>query len=133
MNSFVLSLCDASRQLRIAEVVSFVGADASGSFGIRAYHAPFMTALTFGLARFRTVDEGWNYLALPGGILYFNHNELTLSTRHFLLDTDFERVAGLLERQLAAEEENLQATRDSLRHLERAMFKRLLAQQRKRE
>jgi len=131
MNSFVMNLCDAGQQVRIADVVSFVGTDASGSFGLRARHAPFMTALAFGLARFRTADEGWTYLALPGGILYFNHNELTLSTRHFLLDSDYERVAGLLERQLAAEEENLQATRDSLRHLERAMFKRLLALQRK--
>jgi F-type H+-transporting ATPase subunit epsilon len=131
MNSFVMNLCDAGQQMRIADVISFVGTDASGSFGLRARHAPFMTALAFGLARFRTADEGWTYLALPGGILYFKQNELTLSTRHFLLDSDYERVAGLLERQLAAEEENLQATRDSLRHLERAMFKCLLALQRK--
>lgn len=133
MNSFVLNLCDATRQMRITGVVSFVGVDASGCFGLRARHAPFMTALTFGLARFRTADGVWTYLALPGGILYFRQNELTLSTRHFLLDTDLERVAGLLERQLAAEEDNLQATRDSLRHLERAMFKRLLALQRNKE
>ncbi len=133
MNSFVLNLCDATQQMKIANVVTFVGMDASGSFGLRARHAPFMTALAFGLARFRRADEDWTFLALPGGILYFNQNELTLSTRHFLLDTDLERVAELLERQLAAEEENLQATRDSLRHMEGAMFKRLLALQRKKE
>ncbi len=50
---------------------SFIGEDASGSFGLQAGHARFMTILEFGLARFRTAEADWQYLALPGALLYF--------------------------------------------------------------
>src|SRR5690606_2795288 len=96
MNTLALQLYDATHEQRITGVTAFVGEDASGSFGIRPNHARFMTTLVFGLARFR-LGEGWQYLALPGAVLYFNDNELTLSTRHFLVDTDFDRISTLLE------------------------------------
>ncbi len=131
MNQFVLNLFDASHEQRIADVVSFVGEDASGCFGIQANHARFMTTLVFGLARFRRVEEDWQYLAMPGAVIYFNNNELTISTRHFLIDADFERISTLLDQQLIAEEENLQATRESLHKMEQAMLKRMLALKRK--
>ena len=131
MNQFTLNLFDATHELRIDGVTSFIGEDASGSFGIQSNHARFMTTLVFGLARFRQVKEDWQYLALPGAVVYFNNNELTLSTRHFLIDTDLERISTLLDQELIAEEENLRATRDSLRKMEQAMFKRMVALQRK--
>lgn len=131
MNQFTLNLFDATHELRIDGVTSFIGEDASGSFGIQSNHARFMTTLVFGLARFRQVKEDWQYLALPGAVVYFNDNELTLSTRHFLIDTDLERISTLLDQELIAEEENLRATRDSLRKMEQAMFKRMVALQRK--
>lgn len=132
MNSFALNLFDASHDLKIDGVTTFVGMDASGSFGIQANHARFMTTLVFGLASFRQQEaDDWQYLALPGGVLYFRNNELTVSTRHFLLDTDLERISALLEQQLIAEEENLRATRLSLRRMEQAILKRMVSLQRK--
>lgn len=130
MNQFVMNLFDATHELRIDAVTSFVGEDASGSFGIQPHHARFITTLVFGLARFRQATEDWQYLALPGAVMYFNNNELTLSTRHFLIDTDLERISSLLDQQLIAEEENLRATRESLRRMEQAMLKRMVALQR---
>ncbi|MDP1664853.1 MAG: F0F1 ATP synthase subunit epsilon [Methylobacter sp.] len=126
MNPFVLNLFDASHEQSIKGVTSFVGEDASGSFGIQAHHARFMTTLIFGLARFRLETEDWQYLALPGAVVYFNNNELSISTRHFLIDTDLERISTLLEQQLIAEEENLRSTRESLQRMEQAMLKRML-------
>jgi F-type H+-transporting ATPase subunit epsilon len=131
MNSFVLNLFDATQEERITDVTSFVGEDASGCFGVQANHARFMTALVFGLARFQQSTSGWRYLALPGGIVYFNNNELTISTRHFLVDTNFERISLLLDQQLIAEEENLRATREGIYRMEQAMLKRMVALQRK--
>ncbi|WP_432740891.1 F0F1 ATP synthase subunit epsilon [Methylobacter sp. G7] len=127
MNRFVLNLFDASHEQRIAGVTSFVGEDATGCFGIQANHARFMTTLVFGLARFSLSTDAWQYLALPGAVVYFNNNELTVSTRHFLIDTDLERISTLLEQQLIAEEENLHAIRESLHRMEQAMMKRMLA------
>ncbi|MDD5412314.1 MAG: F0F1 ATP synthase subunit epsilon [Methylobacter sp.] len=131
MNQFVLNLLDATHEQRIAGVTSFIGEDASGCFGILPHHARFMTTLVFGLARFRIISGDWQYLALPGAVVYFNNNELTLSTRHFLMDTDFERISLLLEQQLIAEEENLRVTRESLHRMEQAIFKRLRTLKRK--
>jgi F-type H+-transporting ATPase subunit epsilon len=131
MNQFVLNLFDATHEQRIAGVTSFVGEDASGSFGIQPNHARFMTTLIFGLARFRLETEEWQYLALPGGVVYFNKNELTISTRHFLVDTSLEQISTLLNQQLIAEEDNLRETRESLHRMEQAMLKRIFTLKRK--
>lgn len=131
MKEFSLQLNDATHEQRINGVTSFVGEDASGSFGIRPNHARFMTTHVFGLARFRQGGEDWQFLALPGAVLYFNNNELTISTRHFLIDTDLDRISAALEQQLIAEEENLQATKASLHKMEQAMLNRLWKLRRK--
>lgn len=131
MNQFVLNLFDPSHEQHITGVTSFVGEDASGSFGIQPNHARFMTTLVFGLSRFRLATEDWQYLALPGGVAYFNNNELTISTRYFLIDTDLERISTLLEQHTLAEEENMHATKESLHRMEQAMLKRMLALKRK--
>ena len=125
MNTFTLQLYDASQQQRIENVTSFVGEDANGCFGLQAHHARFMTTLIFGLFRYRLQTDVWQYLALPGGVLYFNDNELSISTRHFLIDSDFERISDLLKHQLLSEEETLSVTRSSLQKMERAMLTRL--------
>ena len=125
MNSFSLQLYDATQQQRIDNVTSFVGEDNNGSFGLQAHHARFMTTLIFGLSRFRLQNEDWQYLALPGGVLYFNDNELSISTQHFLIDSDFERISDLLKQQLLTEEETLTATRTSLQKMEQSMLARL--------
>lgn len=131
MKDFVLNLFAASHEQRIAGVTDFIGEDSSGYFGIQAHHARFMTTLVFGLARFRVAEKDWQYLALPGAVAYFNNNELTLSTRHFLIDTDLERITALLDQQLLAEEEHLRASHESLQRMEQAMLKRMLALKRK--
>ena len=125
MNTFILQLYDASQQQRIENVTSFVGEDANGCFGLQAHHARFMTTLIFGLFRYRLQTDDWQYLALPGGVLYFNDNELSISSRHFLIDSDFERISDLLKHQLLSEEESLSETRRSLQKMERAMLVRL--------
>ena len=125
MNTFNLQLYDATQQQRIENVTSFVGEDSSGSFGLQAHHARFMTTLVFGLFRYRLQSEDWQYLALPGGVLYFNNNELSISTQHFLIDSDFERISELLKQQLLSEEETLIATHSSLKKMEQSMLTRL--------
>ena len=125
MNTFTLQLYDATQQRQIENVTSFVGEDANGSFGIQAHHARFMTTLIFGLCRYRLQSDDWRYLALPGGALYFNNNELSISTQHFLIDSDFERISNLLKHQLLEEEETLNTTRRSLQNMERAMLVKL--------
>jgi F-type H+-transporting ATPase subunit epsilon len=125
VSTFTLHLRDASQYERIDGVESFVGRDESGSFGILAGHARMMTALTFGLARYRTAGADWQYVALPGGLLYFIDNELTVSARRYLRGTEFERMADALERQLLVEEEGMRTLKESLRRIEEALFRHL--------
>jgi F-type H+-transporting ATPase subunit epsilon len=125
MSSFTLDLYDATRTESIPGVTSFVGEDASGSFGILAGHTRMMTSLVIGLARFRIGDKPWQYLALPGAVLYFHDDVLTLSTRRYLLDDDYTRISQALQEQLLAEEQALQSMKDSLRKMEEEILRRL--------
>jgi len=125
MNAFTLLVQDATNAQRFPGVTSFVGEDASGSFGILAGHARMMTTLVVGLARFRVGDDAWQYLALPGGVLYFADDTLTLSTRRFLLGGDYTRISVELEQQLVAEEQALRTIKSSLHRMEEEILKRL--------
>ena len=125
MNSFTLNLQDATHKEEITQVSSFVGEDSSGSFGILADHARFMTSLLVGLARFRIGNENWQYLALPGAVLYFCDNVLTLNTRHYLVDDDYMHISQALQQQLLEEEKKLQTIKVSLSHLEEEVLKHL--------
>jgi F-type H+-transporting ATPase subunit epsilon len=125
MRAFTLRLQDATHAEEIAGVTSFVGEDGSGSFGILAGHARFMSTLGIGLARFRIGEADWRYLALPGAVLYFRDDLLTLSTRRYLLDDDYDRISRTLQQQLLVEEERLQGMKESLRHMEEEILRRL--------
>jgi F-type H+-transporting ATPase subunit epsilon len=110
---------------QVANVISFIGEDDSGSFGVLPGHARMMTLLRFSLARFRVLDEDWEYLALPGALAYFLDGELHLSTRHYLRGKDYDKISTALEQELLVEEDNLQVVKQSLHRLEEEMFKRL--------
>lgn len=125
MNAFTLHLFAADRTEVIEQVTSFTGEDKSGSFGLLARHERFMTALTFGLARLTLADGGREYLGFPGGLLYFIDNELCISTRRYLRDSDVARIAQALTRELLEEEQALEQTRRKLHRLEAEMFRRL--------
>ena len=129
MNSFVLHLQSATQYERIENVDSFVAQDSSGSFGILAGHARSMSSLVFGLARFRTSDEEWRFLALPGALLYFAGNQLTINTRRYRYDTDYKRIVSVLREEMLVEEEKLQGVKESLQQLEQALLKRMWSMQ----
>ena len=125
MNSFSLQLRAAEHEQQIDGVTTFVGEDASGSFGLRARHERFLTALEFGLARFRVGDAPWQYLAVPRALVYFADNRLTLTARRYVLDTDYARISRTLQEELLVEEQALRSVRNSLRTMEEYLLKRL--------
>lgn len=133
MTEFVMHLQSATQYERIERVTMFVGEDASGSLGIMAGHHRMMTPLQFGLARFRTENDEWQFLALPGGLLYFVNNELFLNTRRYLRSPDYARITQALEEQLRGEEAALRELKESFHRLEEEMFRRLWSLSRGRE
>ncbi len=90
-----------------------------------------MTSLVIGLARFRVGLDAWKYLALPGAVLYFRDNVLSLSSRRYLLDDDYLNISQALQQHLLAEEEELHTLKESLHHMEEEVLKRLWQMTRK--
>lgn len=125
MRTFALEVQDATHAELVTGVTSFVGQDSTGSFGIKAGHARMMASLSFGLARFRTQTSDWQYLALPGALLYFHDNTLTLSTRHYVIDDDYMRITAVLREQLVAEEGELASLKESLHRMEEEALRRM--------
>ncbi len=125
MSTFTLHLLDITRIRRVEGVESFAGEDATGSFGVQANHERMMTALEYGLARYRTADGREHYLMMPGGLLYFVDNQLYLAARRMFEDDDLERIVGDMERTLREEEQELLVLKENLRRLEEEMLRRL--------
>lgn len=125
MTGFVLHLAAATRYERVERVLSFIGEDESGSFGIQPGHIRFMTSLVFGLARFRAAETDWEYLAVPGALVYFVDNHLYLSTRSYLRDGDYARISTALKEKLLIEEHSIEDFRRQLKNMEHEMLKRL--------
>lgn len=125
MNEFTLILRDTSQHKIIEGVTSFVGEDSSGSFGILPAHGRMMTVLIFGLSRFCVRNTSWQYLAMPGATLYFVNNKLTLNTRSFQLSDDYTYMSETLLQTLLADEEKLISIKNSLRHLEETVLRRI--------
>ncbi len=125
MSGFTVQLQGATQYEQLEDVVSFVGEDASGSFGLMQGHGRFVTTLVFGLARLRYADGHWDYLALPEAVTYFDNNRLTLSTRRYLRGNDYTRISQALRAELVQEEQTLVEFKHSLEQMERAMMLRL--------
>ncbi|MEZ5729282.1 MAG: hypothetical protein R3E48_15580 [Burkholderiaceae bacterium] len=125
MNTFVLEIDAATRSERIEGVRSFVGEDGSGQFGVLAGRSRMATVLAFGLARFQIGEQAWQYLALPGGVAYFDAGVLRIATRRYLYGTDLHEVGDALRDEILADERQIATARENLRRLEQAMMRRL--------
>ena len=126
MKTFLLTIYDTAHTQTIGELVSFVGEDLSGSFGILAGRERFITCLSFGMTRLRTLSGKTLYLALPGGVLRFLNDNLTISTRHFVISDNFEHVQKTLQQDILEEEIQLQTLKKSFHTMENELMKRLL-------
>ncbi len=125
MKLFSLHIQDAEKNQSIDGLSSFVGEDKSGSFGILAGHTRMMSSLLFGLARFRIRNQTWQYLALPGALLYFSDNKLSISTERYMISDDYQQLSSILQQQLSSELSKQQVAKKSLHQMEQELFKRL--------
>lgn len=125
MNTFELRLLSRERDVQMPGLVSFVGEDASGSFGLLAGHEAQVTVLSHGLARVRRADGARCFIGLPGGVLSFADDCLVISTRRFVFGEDARAVGEALAQEVLAQERAMAETRSQLRHLETTLLRRL--------
>ncbi len=125
MNAFALNLMDSHSVQRFDNVKQFIGADSSGSFGLLAGHAKMVAVLRYGLARFVDMSGKWHYLALPGGVVSFANNELTLVTVRYFLGEERTSICKLLADEMAATDSDIHQSRVTLVEIEHALIRRL--------
>jgi F-type H+-transporting ATPase subunit epsilon len=124
MKTFRLHLMSMTRSEWITDVLQFTGRDAAGSFGILANASRRITVLIFGLAHFQT-PAGLEYLALPGGLLYFVNNELRITTTGYVRSKGLEEISVALESKLRKHETELREIKQSLHRLDEQIMKRM--------
>lgn len=125
MKTFRLHLLSMTRSEVIPDVVRFTGRDAAGSFGILANASRRMTVLVFGLAHFLNASARTEYLAVPGGLLYFSENELRIATTDFVCSSGLEKISAALDHQLREKESELHEIKQSLHRLDEEILKRM--------
>jgi F-type H+-transporting ATPase subunit epsilon len=124
MNTFILTLVDTNETVRFENVRQLIAADAEGSFGVLAGHAHSVALLRHGLARFLDAG-GWHYLAMPGGVLRFADNRLTITTVRYFLGDDPGAICTELEAALRQTDSEVHRSRAALSEIERSLVKRL--------
>lgn len=125
MKSFVLTLLDTRGAKRFDNVTRFIGADADGSFGILAGHIHLVALLRYGLARFSDQDGVWHYLTLPGGVLRFIDNQLTITTVRYFLGDDPSEICQRLVDEMAQTDSEAHAVKVMLSEIEHMLVRRM--------
>ena len=125
MKTFALELINSLQSQTFGNVTHFIGADNSGSFGILAGHAPLVAVLRYGLARFLDENGSWLYVALPGGVLRFTKNRLTVTSAHYFLGADRDKLAQQLAEAMQAEDLDVHNARATLARIDQALMRRL--------
>lgn len=124
MKTFACELLD-HRGGEHFEARQFIAADASGSFGLLAGHAPLVAVLRYGLARFEDAGGSWHYLALPGGVLRFAGNRLSLATVRYFLGAERASLCEALAAEMARADSDVAAARVTLAKIEHSLLHRL--------
>ncbi|WP_020406429.1 hypothetical protein [Hahella ganghwensis] len=114
-NLFTAVLRDCYQEIILDDLISFRGADASGSFSLQARHTAFLTVTEPGLSRM-TCSTRDVFMAATEGLLEMEVGRLYFSTRRLFVD----RHPELIERQLSVWlEEQMEGRKSSHVHLNR--------------
>jgi len=125
MSDFRLELVSEEGHESIDRIVSFVGADESGSFGILANHEPLITILSWGLCHLETADGATQHIGMPGGVLSFDGGVLRIATPRYVRAAESEIVLKQLDDRMKTEEEDRRHLREVLHNLDREFLRRL--------
>ena len=112
------------------EVVEVRAEDETGSFGIRAGHEPFLTALTMGLVHYTTSAGEERWLAVDEGILLTDGKAVEVYTHDAQVARSPGEVQGLLGQEFAARHEEERDRRNAMAKMQVAAFKMLFGYER---
>ncbi|HEX7649456.1 MAG TPA: hypothetical protein VF450_18805 [Noviherbaspirillum sp.] len=125
MNGFSLEFCGGSEIQRFEEVMQFIAGDDSGSFGILPHHEHTIAVMRYGMARFVEASGTWRYAAMPGGVVRFAGNAMTVVAARYFIGTDRAALADRLAAEMTREDSDLRSMRQTLAGIERTLIRRL--------
>ncbi|MGB9151649.1 MAG: F0F1 ATP synthase subunit epsilon [Alphaproteobacteria bacterium] len=125
MKDFSLTLLDSTQTQKFEGVTQCVAADATGSFGLLAGHENLVAVLRYGLLRFCDSAGKWRYAALPGGILRFAGNTLSIVTSRYFAGDEREKLVTQLAEEMARENSDIRNARATLAQIEQTLIRRL--------
>jgi F-type H+-transporting ATPase subunit epsilon len=88
-----------------ADVVSLQAGDATGRFGLRPGHEPFVTVLSPGLIICRAIDGREWYVAADGGVLLLEDDLVSVVTREAVVADRLDAVADAAAAMVTARQE----------------------------
>lgn len=125
MNTFRVQVQGIEEHWSADNIVSLVGSDASGRFGIQAGHEFFITCLQPGLIRLCDDNGHWFYLAQPGAVLVFEHGQLNIACTEFMRGADADQLLNQLEKNWLQQDEDLHAAKSSITQVEQTLARKL--------
>ena len=90
-----------------------------------AGHEHMVSVLRYGLVRFIDSEGKWRYASLPGGVLRFADNQLTVATVRYFLGEDRDKIVAQLEDEMARTDSDINTARATLAEIEHSLVKRL--------
>jgi F-type H+-transporting ATPase subunit epsilon len=108
-------------------------ADASGQFGLRPGHEPFLTVLVPCVLIYRPLDGHERYVAVDGGVLLLEGDHVSVVTRDAVCAESLNEVGDAAAAMLAARQAAEGAARAAFAELEAALLRELSRVERDRE
>jgi F-type H+-transporting ATPase subunit epsilon len=125
MKTFALDLYDSSNAEHFDGVRQFIGADESGSFGVLAGHEKLVAVLRYGLARFEDAAGNWHYLSMPGGVLHYQDNRMSITSVRYFLGDDRTKICDQLADEMKQADSEVHTAHATLSEIEHALMRRL--------
>lgn len=126
MSSFALRVLTPLSVLWAGEARALTAQDASGSFGVRPGHEPFLTVLSPGLLQIIEADGQSRCFAVAGGVLSVAvGGAVTIATPEALSDRDPAALSAALAASRAARVQREGEQRQAMASAEVATLRRL--------
>lgn len=122
---FAVTLLDSHGVDHFDAVTRFVAADNNGSFGLLPGHTHLVALLRYGLARFIDSSGANHYVALPGGVLRFKDNQLTVTCMRYFLGDQRDDICECLTTALAKTDSEIHTVRARMTEIEHSLVRRL--------
>jgi F-type H+-transporting ATPase subunit epsilon len=125
MRTFSVNIYSSNLTEQFNDITAFYGKGDDGYFGILAGGERRIYTLSYGLSRIKHENGDTEYLALPGGLIYFKDNIMSVTTRSIMRSSDLNEITSALEKKMKLEEENIGEIKKNLHEVDQEILRRL--------